>query len=256
MCTRVRGTHPTNDFSPLVMKPVAIFRHTPSEGPGYLADFLSARHLPWQLIRIDAGEPVPADASQFSGLVLMGGPMSVNDPLPWIEQVLALTRDAVARDIPVLGHCLGGQLMTRALGGSVTKNSVKEIGWGEVSVDNNAEARGWFGDIKTATVFHWHGETFSLPAAATRLLSSKHCGNQAYAIGKHLALQCHVEMTEEMIREWCAIGANEISENSDSPGVQSIATIQSLIPLRLPQLHSMAEHLYTQWIKGLMRLER
>ena len=136
----VRMAHPTNDFSPHVMKPIAIFRHAPSEGPGYLADFLDARNLPWQLIRIDAGEPVPADARQFSGLVFMGGPMSVNDPLPWVESALTLIRDAVARDIPVLGHCLGGQLMTRALGGSVTKNAVKEIGWGEVSADNNDEA--------------------------------------------------------------------------------------------------------------------
>jgi GMP synthase-like glutamine amidotransferase len=252
----VRMAHPTNDFSPHVMKPIAIFRHAPSEGPGYLADFLDARNLPWQLIRIDAGEPVPADARQFSGLVFMGGPMSVNDPLPWVESALTLIRDAVARDIPVLGHCLGGQLMTRALGGSVTKNAVKEIGWGEVSADNNDEARIWLGDVKTATVFHWHGETFSLPARATRLLSSQHCSNQAYATGKHLALQCHVEMTEEMIRVWCAIGANEISENSDSPGVQPAGMIQGLIPRYLPQLHSMAEHLYTQWIKGLISLEK
>lgn len=233
------------------MKPIAIFRHAPPEGPGYLAEFLDARALPWQLIRIDAGESVPADAGQFSGLVLMGGPMSVNDELPWIGPVLALIRDAVARDIPVLGHCLGGQLITRALGGVVTKNAVKEIGWGEVSVADNAAARAWFGDVKSATAFHWHGETFSLPAGATHLLSSKHCSNQAYALGKHLAMQCHVEMTEAMIREWCEIGLEEISASADSAGVQSAALIQGLIPQHLPQLQKLAEQLYTRWIKGL-----
>lgn len=235
------------------MQPIAIFRHTPTEGPGYLAEFLDARSLPWQLIRIDAGEPVPANASQFSGLVLMGGPMSVNDPLPWIEPVLSFIRVAVARDVPVLGHCLGGQLMTRALGGSVTKNAVKEIGWGVVSVDSNAEARTWFGDIKNATVFHWHGETFSLPAGATHLLSSEHCANQAYALGKHLALQCHVEMTAAMIGEWCEIGAEEISASLNSAGVQAGTTIQQMIPQYLPPLNKLAEHLYTRWIKGLAR---
>jgi len=235
------------------MKPIAIFRHAPAEGPGYLAEFLEARSLPWQLIRIDAGEAVPADASQFSGLVFMGGPMSVNDDLPWIGSVLALIRDAVARDIPVLGHCLGGQLITRALGGTVTKNPVKDIGWGEVGADNNAAARSWLGDIKSATAFHWHGETFSLPAGTTHLLSSRHCSNQAYALGKHLALQCHVEMTEAMIREWCEIGAAEISGGADSAGVQSAAVMQSLIPQHLPPLHKLAEQLYTQWIKGLVR---
>jgi len=233
------------------MKPIAIFRHSPSEGPGYFADFLSAHNLSWQLIRIDAGEAVPADASQFSGLVFMGGPMSVNDDLPWIGPVLALIRDAVKRDLPVLGHCLGGQLMTRALGGVVTKNAVKEIGWGEVSVDNNAAARAWFGDVTSANAFHWHGETFSLPAGATHLLSSKYCTNQAYALGKHLALQCHVEMNEAMITEWCEIGADEISANAESGGVQSAATIQRLMTQNLPPLHKLAEQLYTKWIAGL-----
>ena len=234
------------------MKPIAIFRHSPSEGPGYFADFLNAHNLPWQLIRIDAGEAVPADSSQFSGLVFMGGPMSVNDDLPWIAPVLALIRDAVKRDLPVLGHCLGGQLMTRALGGVVTKNAVKEIGWGEVSVDNNAEARAWFGDVTSATAFHWHGETFSLPAGTTHLLSSKYCANQAYALGKHLALQCHVEMNEAMIREWCEIGADEISANAESGGVQSAATIQRLLTQNLPPLQKLAEQLYGQWVKGLV----
>ena len=234
------------------MKPIAIFRHAPSEGPGYLAEFLDARKLPWQLIRIDAGEAVPADASRFSGLVLMGGPMSVNDELPWIGPVLALIRDAVARDIPVLGHCLGGQLMTRALGGVVTRNAVKEIGWGEVSADSSAEARAWFGGVTSATAFHWHGETFSLPAGASHLLSSKHCANQAYALGKHLALQCHVEMTAAMIREWCEIGADEISANSHSAGVQPAITIQSQTPQNLPALQQLAERLYSRWIEGLI----
>ncbi len=235
------------------MKPIAIFRHAPSEGGGYLVEFLEAHGLPWQLIRIDADEAVPAAAGQFSGLVFMGGPMSVNDALPWIEPVLALIRDAVARDIPVLGHCLGGQLISRALGGTVRKNAVKEIGWGEVSLSVSAEARAWFGEIKNATVFHWHGETFSLPNGATHLLSSKHCTNQAYALGKHLALQCHVEMTEAMIREWCEIGADEISANLHSAGVQSATAIQNQVAQNLPPLHKLADRLYARWIEGLQR---
>lgn len=235
------------------MKPVAIFRHYPSEGPGYLADFLDARKIPWQLIRIDAGESVPADAENFSGLAFMGGPMSVNDPLPWIPPVLALIRDAVARDIPVLGHCLGGQLMSRALGGTVGKNTVKEIGWGEVSMADCVEARLWFGETTHAMAFHWHGETFSLPPAATHLMSSQYCVNQAYAIGKHLALQCHVEMNEPMIRAWCEVGQEEIAENPHVASVQSAAEIQALMAQYLPQLHRLAEQIYTRWVQGLRR---
>jgi GMP synthase-like glutamine amidotransferase len=233
------------------MKPVAIFRHTASEGPGYIADFLDEQKLSWRLVRIDMGEAVPHDAGAFSGLVFMGGPMSVNDDLPWIPPVLALIRDAVARGIPVLGHCLGGQLMAKALGGVVTRNPVKEIGWGSVDVADNDTAHAWFDGVRAFEAFHWHGETFSLPPGAVHVLSSAHCANQGFALGKHLGLQCHVEMTEEMIRNWCEVGAAEIAAGADSPGVQSAATMQAQMADRLPQMRAVARQLYRRWIAGL-----
>ena len=233
------------------MKPIAIFRHTPTEGPGYLAEFLDERQLPWQLIAIDAGDAVPHSAEAYSGLVFMGGPMSVNDELPWIPPVLALIREAAAKDIPLLGHCLGGQLISKALGGTVSRNPVKEIGWGEVTVADNDSARAWFGGRRYFNVFHWHGETFSLPQDATLLLSSKHCANQAWAIGKHLALQCHVEMTAAMIASWCEVGADEIAASSASPAVQSAAEMQRQMAGELPRLQEVAARLYTKWISGL-----
>ena len=233
------------------MKPIAIFRHAAPEGPGYLAEFLDERQIPWQLIAIDAGDAVPSDINAFSGLVFMGGPMSANDELPWIAHELALIRDAVARDIPVLGHCLGGQLISRALGGKVSRNPVKEIGWGEATVADNVTARSWFGDTQNFQAFHWHGETFSLPQGATHLLSSAYCINQGYAIGKCLALQCHVEMTAEMIASWCEIGADEILASGNSPAVQSVAEIQRQMAAELPHLQEVAAQLYACWINGL-----
>lgn len=232
------------------MKPIVIFRHTATEGAGYFAEFLDERKIPWQLICIDAGDAVPSIASAYSGLVFMGGPMSVNDDLPWIPPVLALIRDAVAQDISLLGHCLGGQLISRALGSVVSRNPVKEIGWGELTVSDNDVARSWFGDIKTFQAFHWHGETFSMPQGATHLLSGAYCANQAYALGKHLALQCHVEMTEEMIVNWCAVGESEIAGGS-SPAVQSASEMQRQMNDKLPQLRDVAAQLYTRWIAGL-----
>ena len=154
------------------MKPVAIFRHAPTEGPGYFADFLDQKTIPWQLIRIDRGDTLPATAEDFSGLVFMGGPMSVNDDLPWIPLVLSLIREAMAKDIPVLGHCLGGQLMAKAMGGAVGRNPVKEIGWGELTVPNDDEARRWFGAAQHFLGFHWHGETFSIPPGLRRSSSA------------------------------------------------------------------------------------
>lgn len=235
------------------MKPVAIFRHAAPEGPGYFADFLDEHAIPWVLIRIDEGEAVPRSAQDFSGLVFMGGPMSVNDDLPWIPRVEALIRDAVAHDVPLLGHCLGGQLISKALGGVVSGNPVKEIGWGKVEVSGNDTARDWFGDIRSFEAFHWHGETFTLPQGAVHLSSSAYCTNQAYAIGKHLALQCHVEMTGPMIRDWCEVGAGELAASASSPAVQSAQVMQAQMNDKLPELHRVAAQLYRHWLRGLAK---
>ena len=229
------------------MKPIAIFRHATVEGPGYLAGFLDARNIPWRLIAIDTDATVPSSASAYSGLVFMGGPMSANDDLPWIPSVLALIREAVELDIPVLGHCLGGQLISKALGAVVSANPVKEIGWGEVAVADNAIARDWFGEARSFSAFHWHGETFTLPQGATHVLSSSGCVNQGYVLGKHLALQCHVEMTAAMIADWCAVGAEEIAA-AKSPYVQTVREIQGRTEQNLPLLHQIADRLYTKWL--------
>lgn len=234
------------------MKPIAIFRHFSTEGPGYFATFLDERHIPWQLIRIDAGDALPASVDPYSGLVFMGGPMSANDDLPWIAPVLALIRQAVAGGIPVLGHCLGGQLMAKALGGVVGRSPVKEIGWGEVSVVEDSTAREWFGDLSKFDAFHWHGETFSIPDGATRLLASRHCENQAFVLGgKHLGMQCHVEMTAEMVQAWCETGAGEIASSPGS-AVQSAEVMQKDLAGHVSALNQVAERLYTQWITGLV----
>ncbi|HWA38864.1 MAG TPA: type 1 glutamine amidotransferase [Burkholderiales bacterium] len=233
------------------MKPVAIFRTSPSEGPGYFATYLERRSIPWTLVKLDAGEAVPRNVRRFSGLCFMGGPMSANDDLPWIAPALELIREAVRKDVPVIGHCLGGQLMSKALGGEVKANAVKEIGWGEVRVCDNAVARTWLGDLPAFASFHWHGETFSIPPGATRILENDHCANQAFAAGKHLGMQCHVEMTPEMVAEWTRLGAEEIAQSS-SPGVQTPAQIEKGLP-GLDALHEVANHLYDRWTAGLGR---
>ena len=235
------------------MKPVAIFRHFYSEGPGYFATFLDRHSIPWTLIRVDAGEAVPSSVEAYSGLVFMGGPMSVNDPLPWVGQSCALIRAAAAASMPVLGHCLGGQLIAKALGGTITRNPVKEIGWGPAELLDNAEARRWFGDLAGFETFHWHGETFSIPPGATRLLESAHCANQAYARGKVFGMQCHVEMTEEMIRQWCRDGAAEIAAAANSPAVQSPEVMQDGMAPKVAALNAVADRIYARWVEGLNR---
>ncbi|MDP2396923.1 MAG: type 1 glutamine amidotransferase [Burkholderiales bacterium] len=237
------------------MKPVAIFRHSPTEGPAYFATYLERNKIPYRIIGIDAGEAVPSDASAFAGLCFMGGPMSVNDDLPWIEPVCSLIRDAVARDVPVLGHCLGGQLMAKALGAPVTRNPVKEIGWGEVEVLQTPEARQWLGeDLPSFLSFHWHGETFAVPEDATRIMASAACPNQAFAMGKHFGMQCHVEMTVEMIRAWCRDWAKEVEVLAGRvASVQTPAEMEQGIDDKVRALNAVADRIYDRWVEGLVK---
>ena len=237
------------------MKPVAIFRFSPEDGPGYFASFLDRHSIPWTLIALDAGARIPESLDDYSGFVFMGGSMSVNDDLPWIPPMLALIRDAIGRAKPCIGHCLGGQLISKALGGVVTQNALKEIGWNPVVAENNAVARRWLGDDIVAQprfiTFQWHGETFSLPANATRILTGDTCSNQAYVIGNSLGMQCHTEMTAEMIEDWCGDWAAENvlpSKSVQRPEEMRRAMEENLIALR-----AMADQLYAMWIGGLAR---
>jgi GMP synthase-like glutamine amidotransferase len=235
------------------MKPVAIFRASPTEGPGYFATYLERRSIPWQLVALDSGERVPRDARKYSGLAFMGGPMSVNHELPWIAPALELARDAVRKDLPLLGHCLGGQLLSKALGGKVGAAPVKEIGWGEVRVADNQVAREWLGGVQSFLSFHWHGETFTIPPGATRVMENPHCANQGFALGRHFGMQCHVEMTEELVRSWLATGAEEIAAGRASPGVQAPDEITRELAPRLAALHEVANRIYDRWSEGLSR---
>jgi GMP synthase-like glutamine amidotransferase len=234
------------------MKQVVVFRHACCEGAGYLGTFLARHAIPWCEVRIDKGETVPASVDDYSGIVLMGGPMSVNDDLPWIPPLLQLIRQAVEKDVPLLGHCLGGQLISKALGGVVSKNPVKEIGWGQVQVADHPDARDWFGDLQGFNSFHWHGETFTVPEGATHVLSSPYCANQAYVMGKHIGLQCHIEMTPDMVKVWTEQWKNDIASSASSPAVQSVDTMLAGVEADCEVLHGVANRVYSRWIQGLV----
>ena len=232
------------------MNPVLVIRHARTEGAGFFGLFLDQKHIPWYMICLDKGDVLPSDMANYSGLVMMGGPMSVNDDLPWIAQELTLVRQAMAENLPVLGHCLGGQLISKALGAKVSANPVKEIGWGEVRASADNKAAELFG-VSTFESFHWHGETFELPEGAQHLLASQYCQNQAYRIGSAIAFQCHIEMTEEMVNTWCENGADELSASSSSPAVQQAEQIRSNLAQRVAKLNQVATHVYSKWIEML-----
>ena len=233
------------------MRPLTIFRHIACEGPAYLAEVLDRHAIPWRLVKIDENEPVPDTLDDCSGLVFMGGPMSVNDPLPWIEQELSLIRRAQAENMPVLAHCLGGQLICKALGGTISANPVKEIGWHRVRKCTTPAADKWLaGQPDEATLFHWHGETFSIPDEAGVILESEHCAHQAFDIGNTLGLQCHVEMLPPMVAEWAALYAHELQQTSAT--VQSAEQMTADLPARIGAAQHVADRLYQRWLAPLL----
>ena len=229
------------------MKPVLIFRHIACEGPAYLAGFLERRGMSYHVIRIDEGDTVPQNPGNSSALVFMGGPMSVNDDLPWIQAELDLIRTAYRQRLPVLGHCLGGQLISKALGGTVIP-SEQEFGWLPVCPYDPGKEPSWLSDIDYSTeVFHWHGETFSIPAGALPLFSTDACRNQGFVAGSMMALQCHVEIETDDVARWINFYRDEIPETGRA--VQSINEMQRNLPQRIERLHEFADKLYNHWLQ-------
>ena len=183
---------------------VLAFRHAPLEGIGSIADALARHNIACRAVDLYLDSNAPPDLADAGGLIFMGGPMSVNDDLPWLRWEIAALQEAVRRGIPVLGICLGSQLIARALGARVYRNPVKEIGWGPVRLTEAAHADALFqGFGSEEMVFQWHGETFDLPPGTELLAYGDACRNQAFRYGGNIyALQFHLEVTPAIIAGW------------------------------------------------------
>ncbi|MBN2720003.1 MAG: type 1 glutamine amidotransferase [Proteobacteria bacterium] len=182
---------------------VIVLKHVPFEGPGLIAEMLEGRGIPFKAIEV-FDEGVPLSAAGFSGIVTMGGPMSVLDGLDAIEREKRLHREASERGIPVLGVCLGAQIIANAFGGRVYRGDRPEIGWGEVELAGEGLSDPLFAGVDNPlSVLHWHGDTFDLPPGAVRLASSDRYENQAFRFGEMIyGFQFHLEMNSDMVREW------------------------------------------------------
>lgn len=180
-----------------------VLRHVPYEGPGLIEDMLEGRGLPYRIVDIFE-EGVPLSAAGFTGLVSMGGPMSVNDGAGEIEKEKTLLMEAMERNIPVLGVCLGAQIIASAMGARVYAGDHPEAGWGSVILTPDGTCDPLMSGIeRILPVLHWHGETFDLPQGAIHLASSDKFKNQAFRVGrKTYGLQFHLEVDEAMVREW------------------------------------------------------
>jgi GMP synthase-like glutamine amidotransferase len=244
------------------MKPILILQHEAGVSAGHFASWLDARSLPRRIVEIHRGEPVPSSAEPYAGLCSLGGNMSANDPLPWIDEELSLLRDAVGRGIPIIGHCLGGQLLAKALGVAVYRSPCKEMGWMPVDVVDPARVDEWFGSTAPGELFHWHGDAFELPQGARRLLSSPLTPNQAYVAergnAEHLGMQFHIEMTPALVTAWTREpgAADEVEEErarTGGPGVQSPEEMCRDLERRCEAMRTLAWRLYDRWARGLSR---
>jgi GMP synthase-like glutamine amidotransferase len=247
------------------MRPLLILQQLSEDGPAFLATWLQREGVSFELRNAEAGEMPPADLSAHAGLVLLGGEMSANDPLPALRQAEVLVREAMAAGKPVLGHCLGGQLMARALGAAVQASPAPEVGWSTIDVADSAEARDWFGEPGPRTVFQWHYDAFALPPGARRLAGSAACPHQAVAMGpgaadargaaRYLALQFHPELDAEKLARWLLpADARLAAARARHPGtVQTTAAMREGAVAGLPAQQALAARLYARWLLGVPR---
>ena len=213
---------------------VIILKHVPFEGPGLILEMLEGRGMPHRTIEV-LDEGVPLSPAGFSGLVSMGGPMSVGDGLDEIEREKRLLREAVKRGVPVLGVCLGAQILASAFGARVYPGTGPEVGWGEIHLTVDGGLDPLFSGVQSPVpVLHWHGETFDIPPGAVHLASSHQYERQAFRIGqKAYGFQFHLEADEEMIQEWVIRDVD--LDDGLLTGAQTITdlTREKLDPIRL-----------------------
>jgi GMP synthase-like glutamine amidotransferase len=234
---------------------VLIVQPQADDGPAFLATFLQAQGVVFELCSVEAGAAVPLRVAGFDAVAVLGGAMSVNDALPFLRRTELLLQDAIARGVPVLGHCLGGQLLARALGAAVTDNPQPEIGWHRIQRAESPLARAWLGDAAVLAVFQWHFQTFALPAGATLLAGSAACAHQAFAFGPHLGMQFHIEVDAEKLGRWAA----EMPAPGDAllvhPSVQDAAAMRTDTTRLLAASQASATRIYQRWL-ALARQQR
>jgi len=224
---------------------VLVLQHAGPETLGTIADSLTGHDLAPRYIRTFAGEPVPEDPEASSGLILMGGPMGVyeQDRYPFLRTEMRLIEQTLKSGKPVLGVCLGSQLIAAALGAPVGKGVRKEIGWHPVHLTTQAALDPLFGAVpREFTGFHWHGDVFELPAGADWLASSGLTEFQAFRYESAWGLLFHLEVQEPLIAGMVDAFVDELTE----AGVDGAAILDAAA-VNLPGLRTVATTVFDAW---------
>lgn len=229
------------------MKPILIISHIACERPGYLCNSLDKQGVYYQNISIESGQPVPRQIDDIAGLVFLGSPASINDPLPWITDEIALIKLAIEADIPILGICFGAQLIAKALDSEVYSASSMQIGWHHITVNDRAQEV--FGEgifPNSFEVFEWHGDTFTIPRGAIPLFNGDCIKNQGFVYKNCLALQFHPEISESMMHEWLVRYAHCLE--NPTLCIQGKSQILNDISEKLSQQRVIADKLFDWWL--------
>lgn len=201
-------------------KPVLILKHIDIEGPGTLEDFLAKHHLRYQISSLYKANAFPENPGDYSAVISLGGPMSVyeEERYPFLRWENDFLQKTLAGDVPLLGICLGAQLVAKAAGARVSKNPVKEIGWFDVSLTDEGMQDPLFKGLgNKLRVFQWHGDTFEIPKEGRHLASSPLCRNQAFrVVQRAYGLQFHLEVDPGLITQWTEAYKEELA-NLNAP---------------------------------------
>ncbi|MDD3785048.1 MAG: type 1 glutamine amidotransferase [Hydrogenophaga sp.] len=231
---------------------VLVLQHTLEDHPGFLGQWLDREQIRWDVFCAEAGQAYPGSVAGYRGVAVLGGEWSANDERPSLRQVEALIREADTLGIPVIGHCLGGQLMARAFGGRVERLPLPEVGWWTIDVLASDAARAWFGDAagRTVPVFQWHYDgVTTLPPGAEVLASSPACTHQAFAIGPHLAMQFHIEIDPGKIDAWLNDPGTvyPAAVREGIPTAQPPETTRAITARHQPESEALAHQIYRAW---------
>lgn len=223
---------------------IHVLQHVEFEGPAAIEDWARRSGHTITRSRLDKDEPLP-DPAAFDFLVIMGGPMSVNDEHqhPWLKEEKAFVRKAMESERPILGVCLGAQMIASAMGARVYRGREKEIGWFPVRRVTASGAGAPFPE--TFTPLHWHGETFDLPAGAVRLAETDAVPNQAFQLGSAIGLQFHLEATPASVQQLVANAAHEIETGKpfQQPAQEILAQTPQASSDAQPILYKLLDHL-------------
>ena len=235
------------------MEEVLVFQHDLFEDLGFFAEVLEKQGADYRVVRLFHGEMPAEEWEHVRALIILGGPMNVDEEenFPFLRWEKRIIRAAIDEAVPMLGVCLGAQLIAATLGTPVFHGPVKEIGWSPISITPHGQVDSLLGYLpESATVFQWHGDGFDLPPGAIRLASSAHYSTQAFRVGKTIyGLQFHLEVTPRMIERWIDERSKDLALAPYVLPDKIIADTQSYAPT----LKYYAERFLSEFVRRVSR---